>query len=177
MKTRPTPVARFEVTGHFEVAFRAALETAQPTLLQLPLRAEMITRRTTIGARSARRCGRASRKPERRDASAPRAGPIPGCVTRLSAGWLAKAAGRSSRCRKRWWLRPAWSAEGRFQVCHRRRQRHRLDGRGIQPRAQVEGLRFVGDCMHQQVADTDVLGGMYDAFRGVLEQGSTQAAA
>jgi acetolactate synthase-1/2/3 large subunit len=41
---------RVEATAGFEAAFRAALETAQPTLLHLPLPAEVITSRTTLSA-------------------------------------------------------------------------------------------------------------------------------
>ena len=41
---------RIDATGAFEAAFRAALDAPQPTLLHLPLAAEVITSRTTISA-------------------------------------------------------------------------------------------------------------------------------
>jgi acetolactate synthase-1/2/3 large subunit len=41
---------KVDATGGFEAAFRAALDAAQPTLLHLPLPAEVITSRTTISA-------------------------------------------------------------------------------------------------------------------------------
>ena len=41
---------KVEATAGFEAAFRTALETPQPTLLHLPLAAEVITSRTTISA-------------------------------------------------------------------------------------------------------------------------------
>ncbi|HEX7440822.1 MAG TPA: thiamine pyrophosphate-binding protein [Caldimonas sp.] len=41
---------RVEATAQFEAAFRAALATPQPTLLHLPLPAEVITSRTTLSA-------------------------------------------------------------------------------------------------------------------------------
>ncbi len=42
--------ARVEATDAFEPAFRVALETAQPTLLHLPLSADVVTSRTTLAA-------------------------------------------------------------------------------------------------------------------------------
>jgi acetolactate synthase-1/2/3 large subunit len=41
---------KVDATAGFEAAFRAALEAPQPTLLHLPLAAEVITSRTTISA-------------------------------------------------------------------------------------------------------------------------------
>jgi acetolactate synthase-1/2/3 large subunit len=41
---------RVDETSGFEAAFRNALESAQPTLLHLPLAADVITSRTTLSA-------------------------------------------------------------------------------------------------------------------------------
>jgi acetolactate synthase-1/2/3 large subunit len=41
---------RVDATGSFEAAFRSALDTPQPTLLHLPLAADVITSRTTLAA-------------------------------------------------------------------------------------------------------------------------------
>ncbi|MEO6744867.1 MAG: thiamine pyrophosphate-binding protein [Caldimonas sp.] len=51
---------KVEATAGFEAAFRAALDAPQPTLLHLPLAAEVITSRTTISA--IRAAARARRK-------------------------------------------------------------------------------------------------------------------
>ena len=53
---------KVDATAGFEAAFRTALETPQPTLLHLPLSAEVITSRTTISAIRAIRANAHARK-------------------------------------------------------------------------------------------------------------------